>query len=396
MSFLSVWLIGQAVSVILVWLFTIGLGRKPTLDRTPRVAVIVAVKGHDHEFDGFLRALFAQDYPAYRVIFAVEAADDAAVPAIDKYRAQAPDRIALVVAGLSVDEGQKTTNLRAALAALMPADEILVFADADIWPEPDWLQRLVEPLVHGDADVVSGFTWLVVQDRRLSTFVLTAMSASVITIPRLSFLNAAWGGSTAIRHDRFDELDMRNRWRGALSDDLQLTNVLQQAGYEIAAPREILPRTPITTNGFADVGAQARRWYMLVRVYMPVAYGLIVGAMSFVGLGWILALADTFTATPGGLNALLLGLLLSILRGGGRAMIVWRLWGTAGLVENRWYLLADPFVAPVAVIASAAFGWSALFMTRTTWAGISYEISGPQSVKVLNRAAGGAVSVSGG
>ena len=395
MSFLSVWLVAQTLSVILVWVFTIGLGRKPSLERTPRVAVIVAVKGHDYEFDGFLERLFAQDYPAYRVIFAVEAADDPAVPAIDRYRAQAPDRIALVVAGHSVDEGQKTTNLRAALTALVPTDEILVFADADIWTEPDWLQRLVEPLVRGDADVVSGFTWLVVHDRRLSTFVLTSMSASVITIPRWSFINAAWGGSTAIRHDRFDELDMRNRWRGTLSDDLHLTNVLQQAGYEIAAPREILPRTPITTNGFADVSAQARRWYMLVRVYMPVVYGLIVGTMSFVALGWIVALADTVTATPGGLTTLLLGLLLSILRSGGRAAIVWRLWGKPGLIENQWFLLADPFVAPLAVVASAAFGWSALFMTRTVWAGIGYEITGPQSVKVLRREPNRDVTVTG-
>ena len=389
MSFLSVWLIAQTVSVILVWLFTLGLGRKPSLDAAPRVVVIVAVKGHDHEFDGFLARLFAQDYPAFRVIFAVEAADDPAVPAIEKYRAGAPGRIALVVAGYSVDEGQKTTNLRAAIAALLPSDEVVVFADADIWPERDWLRRLVEPLARSEADVVSGFTWLVVQDRRLSTLVLASMAASVITIPRMSFLNAAWGGSTAISRDRFDQLDMGHRWRGTLSDDLHFTNVVQQAGYEIAAPREILPRTPVTTNGFADVVAEARRWYMLVRVHMPMVYALVVGAMSFVALGWIVALVDTLTGTPGGLTTLLLGLLLSALRSGGRAMIVLRLWGKPGLVENKTFLLADPLVAPLAVIVNAALGWSALFMTRTTWAGISYRITGPQSVKVLGRNGGG-------
>lgn len=393
MSFLSVWLVSQALSVVLVWAFTVGLGRKPNLSAAPRVAVIVAVKGHDYEFDGFLARLFAQKYPAFRVIFAVEAADDPAVPAIETYRAQAPDRIGMVVAGLSVDEGQKITNLRAALRALAPSDEILVFADADIWPDPDWLQRLIEPLARSEADVVSGFTWLVMHDRRLSTFMLTSMAASIVTIPRWSFLNAAWGGSTAIRHDRFDELNMANRWRGTLSDDLHLTNVMQQAGYDIAAPREILPRTPIVTNGFADVAAQTRRWYLLVRIYMPLVYGLVVAAMSFVALGWILALAATVTGDAKGISALLLGLLLSILRSGGRAMIVWRLWGRPGIAENRDFLLADAFVAPFAVVANAAFGWSALLMKRTTWAGIRYEITGQHSVKVLGRAAGGGMTV---
>ena len=56
------------------------------------------MKGHDHEFDEFLVRLFEQDYPTFRVIFAVEAETDGAVPAIEKCRSIAPDRVTLVVA----------------------------------------------------------------------------------------------------------------------------------------------------------------------------------------------------------------------------------------------------------------------------------------------------------
>jgi hypothetical protein len=324
-AFLWLWLVTQAIGIGLVWLFTIGLGRRaPALDEdAPRVVVVVAVKGHDPEFDEFLVRLFEQDYPAFRVIFAVEAATDPAVPAIEKCRAIAPDRVTLVVAEQRADEGQKTTNLRAAVATLTPDDEIVVFADADIWPEPDWLARMVAPLAGGEADVVSGFAWLIVKDNRLSSYALTAMAASIATI--------------------------------------------------------------IKTGGFADVAAEARRWFMLVRIYMPVSYWVTVAAMSFSALGWLASIGGTLALQRDAMLVLILALALNVLRACGRARLVKRLWGAPGVAENANYLRLDPLVSPLAVFLNAACGWSALLMRRTTWAGITYEITGPQEVEVLAR-----------
>jgi len=384
-TLLLIWLAAQALSAVMVWLFTIGLGRRERLDGKPQVAVMVAVKGHEHEFDGFLAALLAQDYPAYRVIFTVEAAGDAAIPAIETYRARYPDRLSLVIAGRGHDEGQKSTNLRAAAAQLTPADDIIVLADADIWPEPDWLTRLVAPLVRQEGDVVSGFSWLIVKDQRLSSFVLASMAASVATLPRYSFFNACWGGSTALTQERFKALGFPDAWRGTLSDDLQLTNAVQRAGLTIAAPREILLRTPLLTKGFADIAAGARRWYMLVRVHMPQAYAITVAAMTFMAAGWIVALIGALVGNVDAEDILVAALALSIFRSAGRATLVARLWGSSGIAENRAFLLADPFVTPLATCANAAFGWSALTMRRTTWAGITYEMRGPKVVKIIAR-----------
>jgi ceramide glucosyltransferase len=383
--FLLVWLVAHAVAVALVFAFTVRLGRPVRVGQGPPVALVVAVKGHDYEFDEFLVRLFQQDYPAFRVIFAVESADDPAVPPIEKYRAIAPERITLVVAERRKDEGQKTTNLRAAVATLMPQDEILVLADADIWPEPDWLSRLIEPLVAGDADAVSGFAWLIVKDGRLSSYVLTAMAASIATIPRLPMLNPCWGGSTAMRHQLFHDLNIAEKWRGTLSDDLQLTNVVQTAGCRIAAPREILLRTAIKTGGFADVAAEAQRWFMLVRIYVPRTYAITLAAMTFAALGWIAAIVGTLAFRLDAAIVLVLALLLNWLRAQGRALLVRRLWGESGLAENAPYLRLDPLVSPIATILNAIYGWSALRMKRTTWAGTTYEISGPQDVQVLKR-----------
>src|SRR3989304_5385300 len=88
----------------------------------------------------------------------------------------------------------------------------------------------------------------------------TPRAPPVATIPRLPLLNAAWGGSIAIRREKFMALGMAEEWRGTLSEDLQLTNVAQRAGGRIVAPRELLLRTAIRTEGFGQVTAQVRRW----------------------------------------------------------------------------------------------------------------------------------------
>ena len=383
--FLILWLCTQAVGVVLVWGFSIGLGGAARASATPPAVLVMAVKGRDPEFDECLAKLFAQDYPAFRFIFSVEAAADAAVAAIEPYRAKYPGRVEIVVAGEGVDEGQKTTNLVAAVDRLRREDEIVVLCDADIWPEPDWLRRLAAPIVEGKADIVTGFPWLIVKDGKAASYMLTSLAASVATIPRLSMFNGAWGGTTALRQDYFKSLEIRANLRGVLSDDLQLTNVATAAGSRIIVPRELLLRTAIHTGGWGDVIAEARRWYMLVRVHMPAAYGATIFAMSFGALGWVFAIVGALMLEPEARTILAVAIVLSILRTLGRALLVYRLWGSDGFAENRNSFLIDWLISPVGMLFSALCGWSAMFMRRTTWSGITYEVRGPQQVKILAR-----------
>jgi ceramide glucosyltransferase len=383
--FLLLWLAAQVVSVIAVIGFCLGIGRQAPSSRQPAVAVVVAVKGHDVQFDPFAESLFDQDYANYRVIFAVESDHDPAVAAIEAWRQRVGDRIMLVVAGLANDEGQKTANLRAAVSHLTARDEVLVLADADIVADRSWIRHLVAPLVAGDADIVSGFTWVVVADSRASTFLLASMSAGLSTFPRFPFLNAAWGGSTAMLRRTFEQLDIASAWRGTLSDDLQVTAIAQRAGCRIAAPPEVLPRTLAHTEGFAAVAAQARRWYMLVRVYVPVTYVLMLAGTTFLAAGWLVGVAGAAMADPVALAVVAAAFGCAVLRDFSRGLVVARIWGRAGVAENLAFLLANPLITPLASLCNAGFAWSALMMRRTTWAGITYELRAPQQVKILSR-----------
>jgi hypothetical protein len=384
-TLLLIWLAAQAVSASLVWVFNIDLGRHANIENPPRVVVIVAVKGPDFEFEHFLAHIFAQDYPSFRAIFSVEAIGDPAVAQIEAWRSRRPGQIAIVVAGLSQDEGQKSANLRAALKQIAAGDEVVVFADANIRPARDWLIRLVAPLMRGDADIVSGFAWIVVKNRALASYLLASMSAALVAIPRLPLLNAAWGGSTAMRREVCQALDLDRAWRGTLSDDLQVTAVAQRAGYTIAAPREILLRSFVASGGLRDVISEAMRWLLLFRVYLPATFALAIAGLTFSAAGWLAAFAGALTGHGAAAEILLAAFMLMLLRTAGRALIVARLWGRPGLKENRLFFVLDPLLAPWAAILTAACGWAALCTRRTTWAGTTYEIRGPQQVRVVAR-----------
>jgi ceramide glucosyltransferase len=384
-AFLLFWLLTQSVTALVVWIFTIGLGRPEQLALPSRVIVIVPVKGHHVEFDYFLKHLFAQDYPTYRVVFAVEAADDPAVAAIEAWRSKFPERFSLVVAGLAQDEGQKVANLRAGLTRVKPDDDVIVFADADIRPSPDWLVRLVAPLTRGEADIVSGFAWLVVNDRALSTFVLASMAAMMITAPRLAVFNAAWGGSIAMRNETLKVLDLANAWRGKVCDDIPLTAMAQKAGLRIAAPREVLPKLFVSTRGFGEVTDDAVRWLIFFKLYMPETYYLVMFGLSFAAAGWIAALLGTLALQPVAIAVLVAAFALAVLRTTARALIAARLWGRLGIQENRRFFMLDPLLTPIAVVLNAAYCWIALCRRRMTWAGITYEITGQAQIKVLSR-----------
>jgi cellulose synthase/poly-beta-1,6-N-acetylglucosamine synthase-like glycosyltransferase len=193
---------------------------------TPRCVVIIPCKGTPRHASRNLLAFLRQDYPDYRVIFAVESREDTAVPIIERLVA-ADGRASLVVAGLTSTCAQKIHNELAALAHV-DGPEILVFADNDIAPTPGWLKQLVAPLSDPSVSITTGYRWLMGRGRTFGEMAHSYTNMFIyVVFASTSYWRRVglWGGTMAIRKRDFDALDVAGTWKESVVDDLSLSQI---------------------------------------------------------------------------------------------------------------------------------------------------------------------------
>lgn len=253
----------------------------------PPAVVILPIRGLDEGFDENLRAILSQSYPAYRVLVVVDdSKDPVATRARDVAKGFPKVGLETVVSEESELRG-KVNALRSGLSHLDPRDEVIVFADADIRPGPDWLRQLVQPLADPSVGVATGFRWYIPPRPTFWSLVRVewnAVSANVLFDPKRAF---AWGGSCAIRRSGLPLLRLETRWRGVLSDDLVLTESVREAGLGIAyAPAALVPTFEGGTRATClewclRQMTMATLYLPIVRRYAVAAFALFDGSILF-------------------------------------------------------------------------------------------------------------------
>jgi ceramide glucosyltransferase len=254
---------------------------KPISDFTPFVSIIAPCKGLDHEFEENLTALLSQDHPAYEVIFVVDDEADASVEVIRHVeRKHSHIETKLVIAEKAERSGQKVENLREAVLHVSDASELFVFVDSDARPTADWLRSLTAPLADPDVGAATGYRWFISKTPNFASELRSVWNASVASAlgPNKSS-NFCWGGATAIRRDVFERLNVREKWRGTLSDDFALTRILNSARLPIHfVPRAIT--ASIENCSLRELYEFTTRQMKITRVYAPHLW-----KMSFFGSG---------------------------------------------------------------------------------------------------------------
>lgn len=387
----GVWLLFAALSCLSVARFLWASRREAEGKPLPPVVIVVPVKGGGPSLAGNLRAFLAQDHPAFRFIFSVEAVEDPAWPHLVACRDKSPHTVDLVVAGPAPSGGQKVWNQRAALRRLRRGDRIVVFADADIRPDPEWLARLVGPLPGAGLLVTTGYRWLEpVAGSGLAAALASVANSSVATMVRpLGRLfgrhYGAWGGSMALTCQTMNEIGLQDWWNEALSDDLQLTAAVVHAGGRVRRMREVMPLTPIDWD-LRQALAFGRRQYQILRTHAPVVwlYGALTTTVPLAG--WLTAVPLAVTGNRVAQLSLFGVVLLDILRALLRRRVVFRLWGADGIARLRVPLLLALVATPLWLLLHAVAVWSSAFGRHVDWAGIRYRIDAPNRVKIVSRA----------
>jgi hypothetical protein len=350
----------------------------------PPVSVLAPCRGVDRHLAAHARALLAQEYPHYEVLFIVEATADPAWAVLRRVLAGAQGaRASLIVAGAAERCSQKVHNLLVGLDHVQPEAAVLAFVDSDAHVHSRWLQALVRPLAARSIGVVSGYRWYVPQPGRPASGLRSAWNAATLGLlahPRFGF---AWGGSCAVRREVFERLGVRDRWERGLSDDLLLTQAVKVAGLGICfAPAALVPTCePCTWRQLVE---WTNRQATIGRVYLPASWGvsllmhLTSLAISAVGL---VALARGAWLAGGFLGGywLLAGLGAAAVCRAARERLMAQGWA---IRQPAWpQALWGP-----AVMLLALLNLAASLMTRTiTWRGISYTMVSSQHVVVHRR-----------
>ncbi|HMT06960.1 MAG TPA: glycosyltransferase family 2 protein [Pyrinomonadaceae bacterium] len=266
-------------SVLLIWLsfrsFCGGLDylaffrtelAKPLSAYMPKATIIAPCRGIDEGFHENLTALIEQEYPEFEVIFVVDDADDEAVETINLLIASTSNA-KLIVAQKATNSSQKVENLREAVLHAADDSKVFVFVDSDARPQKHWLRRIVAPLENNDVGAATGYRWFISPKSTVGSELRSAWNASIASaLGPNTASNFCWGGSMAIRRDVFDDISMRERWAGTLSDDFVVTNSMKEVAKSIVFVPQALAVT-YETCSFRSMLEFTTRQMKITRVY---------------------------------------------------------------------------------------------------------------------------------
>jgi hypothetical protein len=381
-TILTAWIAIAVFTTVTAWRYGRGLPFAEVPRLTPFAAVIVAIKGASEVSRVFFRRLRNQAYPAYRIIAAIESENDPAFALLTDELKCPGAPVHIVFAGQSWRTGQKVWNLLAALEALEEHDELAVFVDADTLPAPEWLPRLAASLINPGREAVTGYRWIIPADNRLSSAIVAAANASIVTVPRLpSIINHCWGGTMAMRRTTLERINIRRYWSGAISDDAQMTRACKLAGCPVFSPRQSVLLSPVSMS-WREAFSFGRRQYAILWSHARPLW--LLGALG-TGFPIAAALLALRLATGGeayAIAAIAAALVLGEVRYRCRRKIFAALWGTEAFCAQTLYWRVERWLRPLWWSFHAVCVFSSFGSRHIRWAGVDYWVRGPQDVEV--------------
>jgi len=363
---------------------------KPLSTFTPFATIIAPCKGVDQGMELNLRALFEQDYPLYEVIFVVDDAADPAVAVIRKLiSAETGVKAKLVVAGKSNGSGQKVENHREALLHVNDDSQIFAFVDSDTRPSERWLSSLAARLDGPHVGASTGYRWFISTKPTFASELRSVWNASIASsLGPDSASNFCWGGSMAIRRDVFDSIQMREKWRGTLSDDLALTRELNNAGLPIV----FVPQAMVASVENCKIDQLLEfttRQIKITRVYATRLWALSFAGSGLFNLVMIAAFLIVLLSRTNGfavwtaIATLVIVSVLSIIKAWLRLRAIRLVLPQYDheLRRQTWTQLTLWTLSPAIFFYNA---FAASISRRMTWRGITYELKSPHETVIIS------------
>lgn len=362
---------------------------KPQTNYTPVCSIIAPCRGLDEDLRGNLAALFRQNYPRYEIVFVVDDVRDEAVSIIENLIAENRNTPAakLVVAGKSENESQKVHNLRQAVLEVSGESEAFVFVDSDARPDENWLGTLIAPLENDSIGCATGYRWFVSKKIVFASELRSVWNASIASALGANLKkNFCWGGSMAIRRDVFERLNVREQWRGTLSDDFAVTRLMKEVGLPVYFVPQALTATVENCN-FRELLEFTTRQMKITRVYATHLWkASLIGSLIFTFVFWTgIALLFFVSGVDFWLTLAFVSLIFAL--GAGKAFL--RLKAVKLVLEDYKKELNRQFFSHLLlwILTPPLYFYNsvcALFSRKIVWRGIEYELKSATETVILS------------
>lgn len=350
--------------------FTRVLKRHAPVPRWPRVSLFAPCKGLEPGIEENIRSWFELDYPDYKIYFIVESDADPVLSVLRKF-----PQAEWMVAGESVDAGQKVHNLRHAILHAPVDSEVLAFVDSDCRLKPDWLRNLVAQLLEDPENAASGYRWFT-SSRGFGSIARAAWNAGVLTLYREKGKdNFAWGGSTAIFRNAFESARVLDSWQGSISDDYSLTEALKKSNHRVNFVPGAIAFTQDSIS-FREFWKWAFRQLLITRIYHPRLWS---AALSF-HVAWFLWIATGIFFPAYFLPVFLLVQIVQSVKADLRWQCIRRLEKISFSQRISLWLFG-----PLTGLFNLLLLLSTIFTRRVRWRDVQYELSGPHRLTVHRR-----------
>ena len=359
-------------------------------DFTPFITIIAPCRGMDAGLEENLSALFELDYPEYEVIFVVDDKADPAFSLIEHIsRAAVKDGNAakVIVAGKAAGCSQKVENLREAVLHASHESAPFVFVVSDVRPSRCWLRAIIAPLADRNVGASTGYRWFISQNPTLASELRSVWNASIASAlgPNTSS-NFCWGGSMAIRRDTFEQIDIRHKWIGTLSDDFAVTRAMNEANRPIVFVPQALTAS-VEDCGFAEMLEFTTRQMKITRVNAAKLWIMsFTGSALFISVmmaAWLIAIfsrqnlpASIAIATIFFVSALSVGKAWLRLTAARLVLTQYE----SELRRQVWTQNTLWLLTPTIFLYNSIAAW---LSRRMTWRGTVYELKSPTETVII-------------
>ena len=263
-----------------------GGDHRPASRDLPPVSILKPLKGIDPEIYESFRSHCLQDYPEYEIIFGVGEKNDPAVASVEGLRREfSAVKIRLVVCPEMLGANKKVSNL----AQMLPEAQYscLIVNDSDIRVEPDYLRRVVAPLLNEKIGMVTclyrGLPAPTLGSHLESLGISADFCPGVLAAKKLEGgLRFGLGSTMVFRRDDVQRIGGFESFADYLADDYELGKRISELDLQVHLS-DVVVETFLPAYSMSGFLAHQLRWARGMRDSRPGGYS---GLVFTFGLVW--------------------------------------------------------------------------------------------------------------